>query len=433
MAEDLQQRIRQAEARLAALQDELAQLYEQARREHTAPDATVLTGSAPLAGVRIVDLSWAVFGPLSTQLLADMGAEVIKIERLEGGDIGRQSNSFYFTNRNKQSITVDLQAPEGREVVLTLAETANIFVQNFRPGVVERLGLDYDAVSRRNPRIVYCSLSGYGEDGPYRTLGGQDLILQGMSGMLSIIGWPDGPPTSAGFYACDITGAHYNAIAMLMGLYVQQQRGIGQKIELALLDCAVAVQGFPITWYLNHPAEPPQKAGSGHWTRRPLYGVYTTKDLPLTLVAGNVDDWWLRLTTVPGLESLAADVRFTTPESRQQHATELNAAFEALLGTRTRDEWMQTFTEARILCGPVYTYDDLFADPQFQHNNMVCELPDHNGQPMKLVGLPIRMHQTPGQIHSTPPALGQHTEVILRRLGYTPEDIQRLRQQKVVA
>ncbi len=419
----LWQRIRQTEARLAALQEELHELYRQAERP-------LPRERPPLAGITIVDLSWAVFGPLSTQILSDMGAEVIKVERLQG-DIARESQSFFATNRNKQSIALDLQTPEGREIVLRLVDHAHVFVQNFRPGVIERLGLDYETVRRRNPRIVYCSLSGYGESGPYRTRGGQDLIIQGMSGLMSIIGWPEGPPTSAGFYVCDVAGAHYSAIAILLGLYVQQQRGIGQKIELSLLDCAVATQAFPVTWALNHPEAPPQKAGSGHWTRRPLYGVFPTKDFPITLVAAGVERW-PRLTAVPGLESLATDPRFTTPESRQQHAEELNAALAALLRQRTRDEWMAAFAAARILCGPVYTYAELFADAHFQQRGVVQELPDHQGKPMKLIGSPLRLSRTPGHIRSTPPALGQHTEAILQRLGYTLADVQRLRQQGVI-
>jgi formyl-CoA transferase/CoA:oxalate CoA-transferase len=426
----LDQRIREKEAQLAAIQRELQQLYRAAGRTQTAPP-TVLSGEAPpLAGVTVVDLSWAVFGPLSTQILADMGAEVIKIERLRG-DLSRQSQSFHAVNRNKQSIALDLQSPKGREVVLKLTETADIFVQNFRPGVIERLGLDYEQVRQRNPRIIYCSLSGYGESGPYRTRGGQDHLIQGMAGIMSLIGTQENEPLAAGFYLCDVTGAHYNAIAMLLGLYVRQQRGIGQKIELALLDTAVATQAFPVTWALNHPEAPPRKAGAGHWTRRPLYGVFPTQDLPVTLVAFGAD-YWSRLTAVPGFESLAADPRFATLESRMQHGDELNAAVAAVLRTRTREEWLDIFGRAKILCGPVYTYADLFADPQFQHNAMVHELPDHEGKPMKLIGIPIRMTRTPGRIHSTPPALGQHTEAILQRLGYSADAIQRLREKQVV-
>lgn len=422
----LAQRIQEKQAQIAALQQELQQLYDEAGHDQAVPaDKT-----PPLTGITIVDLSWAVFGPLSTQILSDMGAEVIKVERLTG-DLARTSQSFDATNRNKQSIAVDLQTPEGREVVLKLTETADIFVQNFRPGVIERLGLDYEQIKLRNPRIIYCSLSGYGESGPYRTRGGQDHIIQGMSGMMSLIGTDNGEITSTGFYVCDVTGAHYNAIAMLLGLYARQQRGIGQKIELALLDTAIATQAFPVTWALNHPDDPPRKAGHGHWTRRPLYGVFPTKDLPVTLVAAG-NDRWPKLTAVPGLESLAEDPRFATPESRQQHGDALNAAMAALLRTGTRDEWLERFAEAKILCGPVYTYTDLFADPQFQHNDLVYELQDHDGKPMKLIRPPIRMTQTPARIRSTPPALGYHTDTILQRLGYEADAIQRLHEKRVV-
>jgi crotonobetainyl-CoA:carnitine CoA-transferase CaiB-like acyl-CoA transferase len=425
-ASKLDRHIREKEAQIAALQQELQQLYREAGRGQ----AALPEEAPPLTGITIIDLSWAVFGPLSTQILSDMGAEVIKVERLSG-DLSRHSQSFHSTNRNKQSIALDLQSPEGREVVLKLAETADIFVQNFRPGVIERLGLDYEQVRQHNPRIVYCSLSGYGESGPYRTRGGQDHIIQGMSGIISLIGTEDGEPTSAGFYICDVAGAHYNAIAMLLGLYARQQRGIGQKIELALLDSAIATQAFPITWALNHPEDPPRKAGHGHWTGRPLYGVFPTKDFPVTLVASGPDRW-PSLSAVPGLESLTEDPRFTTPESRQQHGADLNATVAALLRTRSRDEWLELFAQAKILCGPVYTHADLFADPQFQHNGMVRELLDHRGEPMRLVGIPIHMTKTPGDIRSAPPALGQHTEAILQRLGYTADEMQRLRQKGVV-
>ncbi len=416
----LQAAIRDKEAQIAALQEELQGLYDEAGQPPR----------APLAGIKIIDLSWAVFGPLSTQILSDMGAEVIKVERLTG-DMSRSSNSFHATNRNKQSLAVDLQTPEGREIVLKLAETAHVFVQNFRPGVIERLGLDYDAVRQRNARIVYCSLSGYGESGPYRTRGGQDHVIQGMSGVMGIIGSDGDAPTSAGFYMCDVTGAHYNAIAMLLGLYVQQQRGIGQKIELALLNTAIATQAFPVTWALNHPDDQPGKAGNGHWTRRPLYGVYPTQDQPITVVASGADRWG-SLVAIPGLTPLADDPRFATPEGRTEHGAALNAALGDLLRAQPRDVWVERFAQAKVLCGPVYTYADLFADPQFQQNDMVAEQLDHAGNPIKLVGLPIRMGRTPGEVRSAPPALGQDADAVLQSVGYDDEAIQALRAQGVI-
>lgn len=424
----IQQQITEVEAEIAALQTRLQHLRSQANPAEPA----IADTAPPLAGIRIVDLSWAVFGPLSTQILADMGAEVIKVERIEGGDLGRQSGSFYAANRNKQSITVNLQAPAGRDLVLKLCETANIFVQNFRPGAIERLGLHYDAVRQHNPQIVYCSLSGFGEQGPYRTRGGQDLIVQGMSGMMSLSGWPDGPPTSTGFYTSDITGALYNAVAMLLGLQVQQQRGIGQKIELALLDCSLAVQGFPLTWYLNQLGDPPQKGGSGHWTQAPMYGAFDTLDHPITVVAGLVDEWWGRLTAIPDLQSLSEDARFATMAGRRQHREALNAELAARLRTKIRAEWIDAFAAQRILCGPVYTYDELLTDPQVQHNHMIRDLPSANGTSVKAVDSPVRLTQTPAHLHSAPPPLGHHTDGILRELGNDATAIAALRERGVI-
>ena len=327
---------------------------------------------------------------------------------------------------------MNLQAPEGREVVLQLCETAHIFVQNFRPGAIERLGLHYDAVCQRNPQIVYCSLSGFGEEGPYHTRGGQDLIVQGMSGMMNLSGWPDGPPTSTGFYTSDITGALYNAVAMLLGLQVQQQRGIGQKIELALLDCSLAVQGFPLTWYLNQLGDPPQKGGSGHWTQAPMYGAFNTLDHPITLVAGLVDEWWGRLIAIPALQSLSDDPRFETMAARRQHREALNAELAARLLTKTRAEWIDAFAAQRILCGPVYTYDEVLADPQVQHNKMIRELPTADGSTVKAVDSPVRLTQTPAHLHRAPPPLGHDTDQILDALGYDADAIAQLRERGAV-
>jgi crotonobetainyl-CoA:carnitine CoA-transferase CaiB-like acyl-CoA transferase len=424
----IQTQITEVEADIAALQAKLRHLRSQAADLTSQPHQA----RPPLDGIRIVDLTWAVFGPLSTQILADMGAEVIKVERIAGGDLGRQSGSFYAANRNKQSIAVNLQASAGRELVLQLCETAHIFVQNFRPGAIQRLGLDYDAVQQRNPHIVYCSLSGFGEQGPYRTRGGQDLIVQGMAGLMSLAGWPDGPPTSTGFYTSDVTGALYNAVAMLLGLYVQQQQGIGQKIDLALFDCSVAIQGFPLTWYVNRLGEPPQKAGSGHWTRSPMYGTFDTQDHPITLVAGFVDEWWQRLTAIPALQSLADDRRFATMASRRQHREALHESLTERLKTKTRAEWIQIFAAQRILCGPVYTYDELLADPQFRHNAMIKDVPQVDGVPMHVVDTPIRLTKTPAKLRSAPPPLGHHTDAVLDALGYDAESIAQLRQQGVI-
>ena len=423
MVNGLNQRIQELEAQQATIRKELSKLYQQAGRD-TRP---------PLEGVRIVDLSWAVFGPLSTQMLSDMGAEVIKVERVDGGDLGRQTYSAYFTNRNKKSLAVDMRTPEGREVVLKLAETSHILLQSFRPGVMERLGMDYETVRQRNPEIVYCSLSGFGPDGPYQRRRAADLIIQGMSGMMSLIGHDDHPPTSAGFLVCDVTGALNSAIAMLLGYCVQQQRGVGQHIELSLFDSALALQSFPLTWYLNNPDEPPQRAGGGHWRHLPMYGTFETQDHPIVMMAAMREHQWAGMIAVPGMEPLGDDARFDTPAGRREHAKELDVVFQALLRNATRDDWIERFSAAEILAGPVYTYDDVLADPQFHHNRLVGELADHDGEVMKFLQSPIRLGKTPSEIRTPMPDLGQHTQAILQGLGYDDAAIQRLQEQGIVS
>ncbi len=423
MDETLQQRIQAIKTQQAALQQELADLYRQTGQE----------SRPPLEGVRILDLSWAVFGPLSTQMLSDMGAEVIKVEKVDGGDMGRQTYSAYFTNRNKQSLAVDMRTSEGREIVLQLAETAHIFLQSFRPGVVERLGIDYETVRQRNPQIVYCSLSGFGQDGPYRRRRAADLIIQGMSGVMDIIGHKDSPPTSAGFLVCDITGALHNAIAMLLGYTVQQQRGIGQHIELSLFDSAITLQSFPMTWYLNHPDEPPQRGGGGHWRHLPMYGTFETRDKPIVMMAAMREEQWAGMTAVPGMEPLGDDSRFATRAGRVENTEALNMLFQALLRKATRDEWIERFTAADVLCGPVFSYDDVLADPQFLHNDLVGELRDQDGDIMKILKSPIRLSVTPPQVRTPMPDLGEHTVSVLQGLGYADDAIRQLQDRGIVA
>jgi crotonobetainyl-CoA:carnitine CoA-transferase CaiB-like acyl-CoA transferase len=422
----IQERIAQIEAQIHILQEELSRLQQ----GHESIEE-LATGDPPLKGIRILDLTWAVFGPYGTQMLADMGAEVIKVERPGTGDIGRGSGSFYSTNRNKKSIAVDLKTEQGRAIILKLAKTSHVFVQNFRAGVIEKLGLGYKALQAVNPRIIYCSLSGYGEEGPYQDRPGQDLILQGMSGVMSITGMPEAPTTPVGFYLCDVIGAFHCAQSILLGLLVQRERGIGQKIELALLNCAMAMQPFPLTWFLNNPDHPPPKAGRGHWTQRPLYQVFRTKDKEIT-INGSLPQFWSNFCQIPEFQDLATDSRFATREARIAHKEELAAVVESRLLQKTRKEWLAILAKADVLAGPVYTYAELLQDPQVLANQMVVELKDTDGKIIKGLGLPIRLEKTPGQIQTPPPALGMHTQTILTELGYSATEIQSLCETGVI-
>lgn len=420
------------EARIAALEAELHELKQQ-RLQHL--------GRAPKAldGIRVLDLSRYIFGPFCTQMLADMGADVIKIEPRETGDPARQagnvrvhgdSASFLARNRNKRSLTVDLRQPDGQEIIRRLTTRSDVFIHNFRPGVMARLGLAAERLRPLNPSLVYCSLSGYGQDGPHATRPGQDLLLQGMSGIISTTGWEGGPPVAVGAYLADVTGALTAAYSVVIALQARSQYGIGQEVEVSLLDAMIALQSMEATVFLNSGALPP-RSGSGHWMISQPYGVFPTRDKWLVLNAHS-DEWWRRLCAVPEFAALAADARFTSREARRTHGEALIAALEDILSTRSRDDWLAYLGTYDVLCAPVYDYAELFADPQVRHNAMVAEQHRPAGGSIKVVGLPVKLSATPGEVGPPAPPLGAHTDAILQSLGYDDADIRRLREQHII-
>jgi crotonobetainyl-CoA:carnitine CoA-transferase CaiB-like acyl-CoA transferase len=387
----------------------------------------------------VFDLSRLIFGPFCTQMLADMGADVIKVEPRSTGDPARragtvfvngESASFFARNRSKRSITLDLRQPAGQEVAHRLVARSDVLIHNFRPGVMARLGLEAKRVRALNPRLVYCSLSGYGQTGPHAGWPGQDLLIQAMSGIISTTGWEDGPPVAVGTYVADVTGALTAANAVLMALYARAQYGYGQEIEVSLLDAMLAMQSMEATVFLNS-ATLPGKSGSGHWMQPQPYGIFHTQDHDLALNAHS-DEWWPRLCRVPEFAHLATDPRFATRPARSQHGRELVAALEAILRTKKRHEWLAHLLQYDVLCAPVYNYAEVFADPQVEHNAMVVEQQHPTAGPIKVVGIPAKLSETPGDIGPAAPRLGEHTQDILQWLGYDPEHIDRLRQQQVI-
>ncbi len=420
------------EARIAALEAELNELKQQ-RLQHLdrAPKA--------LDGVRVLDLSRYIFGPFCTQMLADMGADVIKIEPRETGDPARQagsvrvhgdSASFLARNRNKRSLGVDLRQPDGQEIIRRLTALSDVLIHNFRPGVMARLGLDAVRLRPLNPSLIYCSLSGYGQDGPLATRPGQDLLLQGMSGIISTTGWEGGPPVAVGTYLADVTGALTAAYGVVTALQARSQYGIGQEMEVSLLDAMIALQSMEATVFLNSGTLPP-RSGSGHWMIPQPYGVFPTRDKGLVLNAHS-DEWWRRLCAVPEFAALADDARFGSREARRTHGQALVAALEVILSARSRDDWLAYLSTYDVLCAPVYDYAELFADPQVHHNAMVVEQHHPEGGPIKVVGLPVNLSATPGEVGPPAPPLGAHTDDILRSLGYEAADIRRLRDQHII-
>ena len=420
------------EARITALENELYELKRQRLQQ---------LGRAPKAldGVRVLDLSRYIFGPFCTQMLADMGADVIKIEPREKGDPSRQagnvrvngdSASFLARNRNKRSLTVDLRKPDGQEIVRRLTPRSDVLIHNFRPGVMARLGLDPERLRPLNPSLIYCSLSGYGQHGPHAERPGQDLLVQGMSGIISTTGWEGGPPVAVGTYLADVTGALTAAYGVVTALQARSRHGVGQEVEISLLDAMIALQSMDATVFLNSGIVPP-RSGSGHWMISQPYGVFLTKDKLLALNAHS-DEWWRRLRAVPEFAALAEDPRFAERESRRSHGEELVALLQDILRTRTRDEWLEYLATYDVLCAPVYDYAELFADPQVRLNAMVAEQPHPGGGSVKVIGLPVNLSATPGEVGPPAPALGAHTEDILTSLGYDESDIVRLREQLII-
>lgn len=424
--------VQDLDARIATLEAELRQLKRQ-RAERTG------RRPKPLDGIRVCDLSRFIFGPFCTQMLADMGAEVIKIEPIGTGDPARKagivsvngvSASFLARNRNKRSVCLDLRKPAGQEVALRLVERSDVLIHNFRPDVMPRLGLDPKRVRERNPGIIYCSLSGYGQTGPRADWPGQDLLVQAISGIISVTGWEDGPPVSVGTYMADVAGALTATYGVLAALYARSQYGIGQDLEVSLLDSMIAFQAMETTSFLNSNITP-RKSGSGHWLLPPPYGVFQTKDKDLALNAHS-GEWWPRLCRVPEFAHLAQDPRYATPDARLQHRGELTATLQAILCTKTRDEWLEHLGKYDVLCAPVYDYPELFADPQVHHNQMVVEQDHPTAGRIKVIGLPVKLSETPGEVGPAAPLLGEHTEEILQWLGYDAAAIERLRQEKVL-
>jgi crotonobetainyl-CoA:carnitine CoA-transferase CaiB-like acyl-CoA transferase len=424
--------VQDLEARIASLEAELWQLKRQRGQQ-------VGGKPKPLDGIRILDLSRFIFGPFCTQMLGDMGAEVIKVEPIGTGDPARKtgivwvngvSASFLARNRNKRSIALDLRKPAGQEVALRLVDRSDVLIHNFRPDVMPRLGLDAKRVRERNPRLIYCSLSGYGQTGPRADWPGQDLLVQAMSGIISTTGWDGGPPVTVGTYMADVAGALTATYGVLAALYARSQYGIGQEVEVSLLDAMIAFQSMEATSFLNSTIVP-RKSGSGHWLLSHPYGVFQTRDKDLALNAHS-DAWWGRLCQAPEFAHLGQDARFTTTDGRLQHRDALNMALQKILRTKTRDEWLAYLGQYDVLCAPVYDYPELFADPQVYHNQMVVEQEHATAGRIKVIGIPVKLSDTPGELGPAAPRLGEHTEGILQELGYDAAAIERLRQEKVL-
>ncbi len=392
----------------------------------------------PLDGVRVLDLTRVLAGPYCTMVLADLGAEVVKVEAPGRGDDARQFGPFvgdesaYFMslNRNKRSITLDLKSDRGRAVLLELVRAFDVVVENYRGGTMERLGLGYDRLRAANPRIVYAAVSGFGHTGPYREKPAYDVVVQGMGGLMSITGQPDGPPTRVGASVGDITAGLFTAIGILAALRRRDRTGEGGKVDVSMLDCQVAILENAIARY-RVTGEVPRRIGNRHPSITPFTAV-PTADGYVVVAIGN-DKLWTAFCDLVARPDLRHDPRFATNQSRTEHWSELEPALEEIFGARTTDQWLEALEPAGIPCGPINTVDRVLADPQVRERGMVVEMAHPTAGRLEMAGCPVKLSGHADAAPNPSPLLGAHTEEVLKEyLGLDEHEVARLREEGVV-
>ncbi len=382
----------------------------------------------PLAGLKVLDLSRILAGPWASQLLADLGADVIKVERIEGGDDTRawgppfahgESAYYLSTNRGKRSLAVDITQPEGQQIVRELAVRSDVLIENFKAGGLRKYGLDYESLRSLNPRLIYCSITGFGQTGPLAERAGYDLMIQAFGGLMSITGEPDskpgGGPQRAGVAVVDLFTGLYCVVGILAALEQRQATGAGQQIDAALFDVQLAMLANQAQNYLVS-GEPPGRLGTAHPNIVP-YQRFPTRDGFIIIAVGN-DGQFGKLCEATGTPALSKDERFATNAARVAHRDELIAILETALLERNSDQWMELLNAVNVPCAPVRSLDKVFADPQVAARGMVLEQLHPQAGPIRLVAQPLKMSASITQSDRVPPLLGQHTHEILRELGY---------------
>ena len=376
----------------------------------------------PLDGLTVLDLTRVLSGPYCTMLLADMGARVIKIEHPERGDdtrgwgppfVSGESTYFLSVNRNKESVTLDFKTPEGREVLDALIEHADVLVENFRPGTLDRLGLGYTDVRARNPQLVYVSISGFGQTGPRRQEPGYDAAIQAEGGLMSITGDANGPGYRLGVAIADITAGMFAAYGTSLALFARQRSNQGQLVDVGMLDSVAALLTYQAGIHFATGGIP-ERLGNRHPTVVP-YETFEATDGEFVLAVGN-DALWRKFCIVAGLEEIVADPRFATNRARVQAYDELRPLLERVLRTRSRKTWIEDLTAAGVPCGDVRNIAQVLADPQLTAREMVVELEHMVAGKVRVLGIPTKLSETPGTIKKPPPALGEHTDKVLEEL-----------------
>jgi formyl-CoA transferase/CoA:oxalate CoA-transferase len=388
----------------------------------------------PLAGVRVLDLTRFLAGPFCTMLLADYGADVVKLEAREGREFrppGLTRDTYFFlsSNRGKRSMTLDLRSPGGRELFLRVLPCFDVVVENFRPGVMEAWGLGAEALLERSPRLIYCGLSGFGADGPYRDRPGFDQIAQGMSGFMSVTGTPESGPTRAGIAIGDLLGGLFAAHGVQLALLARERTGRGQVVNTSLLEAMIGVLTWSAGMYFES-GEAPGPAGQHHPMSAP-YGRFRARDGYLNIAAAK-DSMWEALARTLDREAWLEDPRFANPLTRLAHRDELSAEIEKALGEADVAHWVERLNAAGVPTGPVLDLEQVFRDPQVLAREMLVELPHPEVGRFQTTGLPVKLSATPGRIERRPPLHGEHTNEVLGECGLSPAEIEGLRRSGLV-
>lgn len=391
-----------------------------------------------LEGIRVLDLSRTLAGPFCTMLLGDMGADIIKVEQPEQGDETRRftppvwdgiSSYYLASNRNKRSMTLDLKSDEGKEIIYELVKRADVFVENFRTGAMEKLGFGYEELRAINPRLIYCSVSGFGRTGPERNRAGYDLLLQGFGGLMSITGETGGAPVKVGTSIVDMNAGMFAVYGILTALIAREKTGVGQFIDVSLLDGQVVLLNYLATSYFA-TGKPAGRMGTAHPSIVP-YQAFSTQDGQIILAIAN-DGLWRKACQALGWEDLAADERFVTNDERVAHRDLLIELIQKRLSILESQDVCERLDAAGVPCGPIHSIDQVLQHPHVQEREMILEMEHPIVQNLKVPGFPVKLSATPAKATRYPPLLGEHTDELLGELGYSPEQIEAWRAKSVI-
>jgi len=390
-----------------------------------------------LEGIRVIDLTRVLAGPYATMVLADLGAEVIKVESLTGDEArrfgpfkGDVSGYFQSVNRGKKSVAIDLKHPDGKALLMDLLAQSDILVENYRPGAMKRLGLDYETLRSVYPSLIYAACSGFGQTGPYSHRGAYDMIIQGMGGVISVTGEPDQPPVRVGISIGDLSASLFTAIGILSALHVRNQTGAGQMVDIGMLDCQVALLENAISRF-DMNGEVPKPLGARHPSITP-FQAFETSDSWLMLAIGN-NVLWQKFCDVIETPWLTQDPRFSDNASRTDNHTALQNVLSPIIKQRTTPAWIDLLEPLDIPCGPIHDVQQVVEDPQVKARDMILQFTHPTAGPLRMAGTPIKLTDTPGQISGIAPELGEHTDDVLTSiLNFSKQEIHKLRSQNII-